>query len=95
MSHSVQKLQINARIRLCLRVDDDLLSTVDEWLTYEEKLVVRENSENILSITTVLTPELLEWIRAMGPSVEVMLPLSLREYMRRSLDQTLFQYRLA
>jgi len=82
-------------IRLCLRVNNDLLSTVDEWLICEDKLLVRENSENILWITTLLSPDLLGWIRAMGPGVKVMLPLSLREYMRRSLAQTLFQYRLA
>jgi predicted DNA-binding transcriptional regulator YafY len=80
---------------LCLRVDNDLISTADEWLSGEDKRVVRRNSENFLWLTTALRPELLEWIRAMGPKVEVMLPLSLREHMRRSLTQTLFQYRIA
>lgn len=82
-------------ICLCLRIDNELIASVDEWLVGEEKRIVHQNAESFLWLTTALRPELLDWIRAMGPKVEVMLPLSLREHMRRSLTQTLFQYRLA
>lgn len=82
-------------ICLCLRINNELISAVDEWLVGENKRIVRQNSETFLWLTTTLRPELLEKIRALGPKVEVMLPLSLREHMRTSLTQTLFQYRLA
>jgi hypothetical protein len=87
--------EIFAPVDLCLRIDDDLLATVNEWLGCESNTVIREKSETFLWVTTTVTPELVERLRSMGPKVEVMLPLSLREHMRTSLAQALFQYRLA
>lgn len=89
------KPETTVAIQLCLRINDDLLASVEEWLPNKNKTVVHNDSENFLWTTAEMSPELLNWIRAMGPRVEVMHPLSLREHIRRSLVQTLMQYRIA
>lgn len=80
---------------ICLRVDDDALGAVDRLAMCREKRVESRGSETFVWFTAELSAELFEWVRAMGPKVEVMFPLSLREHMRRSLTQTLHQYRSA
>jgi predicted DNA-binding transcriptional regulator YafY len=82
-------------VRLCLRVDEDVLTVIDKELKCEYIKIVLQNSENFLWVTAEWKPELLDWIRAMGPRVEVVFPLSLREHIRSSLSQALRQYRLA
>jgi hypothetical protein len=95
MTDSMDIVTTPASVRLCLRVDEDVLTVIDEELKCEDKKIVRQNSENFLWVTTEWKPELLDWIRAMGPRVEVVLPLSLREHMRSSLYLAFRQYRLA
>jgi predicted DNA-binding transcriptional regulator YafY len=86
---------VSSTVCICLRVDDDALAAVDRLTVCREKRVVNKESETFVWFTTELSTELFEWVRAMGPKVEVMFPLSLREHMRRSLTQTLHQYRSA
>jgi predicted DNA-binding transcriptional regulator YafY len=85
----------SSTVCICLRVDDDALAAVDRFTMCDEKRVVNKESETLVWFTTELSSELFEWVRAMGPRVEVIFPLSLREHMRRSLTQTLHQYRSA
>lgn len=79
-------------VRLC--IPESLKATFEEHPISQEQVFKTINHEIFIDFRVGIDENFVHWVQCMGPQVEVIYPLELRELIRRNLSETLYKYRL-